>query len=147
MTVRQAAPPAFLPLILESVHAGWEVTFTVTGNSMFPLLRDREDAVILASCGHVRRGDVVLYRRRDGHLVLHRVMKRDKQGFAAAGDAQTEWEYGLQEEQIVAVAVGFIRCGRYISRADVGYRLYWRLWAALRPLRPHLMSIYRRLQR
>ena len=44
------------------------------------------------------------------------------------GDNQWVLEYGIKEEQIIAVSKGFYRDERYISNSNVIYKLYCRLW-------------------
>ena len=51
----------------------------ITGTSMLPLLKEGRDLVELESCSQERlkKGDVVLYKKNDGTLVLHRIIKTE----------------------------------------------------------------------
>ena len=59
----------------------------VTGNSMAPFLVDRRDTVYLSGIRRpLRRGDIVLYQRRSGAYILHRICRREGDTFTIAGD-------------------------------------------------------------
>ena len=75
-----------------------------------------------------KKGDIVLYRRTDGTLVLHRIMKIEEDGFRVCGDHQWKLDEKVQEEQILAVAQGFFINGNYIDEKTWWYRLYKRFW-------------------
>ena len=73
------------------------------GYSMYPLIVPGRDEVFVerVSPESLRRGDVVLYRRRDEDiLVLHRIWKREGDAFFLVGDNQKEIEGPLEASQI-----------------------------------------------
>lgn len=124
--------------IEEFLTHGRTVQLHPQGYSMYPmLLPGRDEAVISPVCesSSLKRGDVVLYRREGGILVLHRICKVDKSGFYFVGDNQTEVEGPLRREQIKGVLTAFIRNGREISAESPVYRLASRAWLFLRPAR------------
>ena len=100
------------------------------GTSMWPLLTEGKCRVkITAAEGKLlKKGDIVLYRRTDGTLVLHRIMKVEEDGFRVCGDHQWKQMEQVQEEQILAVAQGFFKNGNYIDEKTWWYRLYKRFW-------------------
>lgn len=110
------------------------------GYSMYPLLVPGRDKVLIEqiSTERLRRGDVVLYRRKSGILVLHRIWKHDSKGFYMVGDNQTRIEGPLKPQQIKGKMTGIIRNGRQISAEDWRYRLVSGLWLWLRPARPYI---------
>ena len=65
---------------------------------MYPLFHPgRDEAVIEAYPIHLlRRGDIILYRREQGILVLHRICRITSDGFYLVGDNQTEIEGPLR---------------------------------------------------
>lgn len=107
------------------------------GYSMYPLLIPGRDQVILEKTvpGKLRRGDVILYRRQDKTLVLHRLCKITPKGYYTVGDNQTEVEGPLQAEQIKGRMTAFVRKGRTIRVSHPIYRLAAGIWLALRPVR------------
>lgn len=118
------------------------------GGSMYPMFRpERDEAVIgKADIDRLRRGDVVLYRRENSILVLHRIWARRRDGFYMTGDNQTEVEGPLRPEQIKGKLLAFIRNGRRISVDNPCYVMVSRLWMAARPLRAVVRHVRRRLQ-
>lgn len=107
------------------------------GYSMYPMLIPGRDQAVLtkASPEELRRGDVVLYRREDGMLVLHRLCRIRPEGFYMVGDNQTEVEGPLKGEQIRGKLTAFIRKGREIRVTNPIYRLAAWIWLLLRPIR------------
>lgn len=103
----------------------------VSGTSMWPLLKEGESRVQVAvrEGQPLRKGDVILYRREDGALVLHRIIQVvEAQEYLVCGDHQWKPEERVQEEQILAVAQGFFRNGRYYDAHTRWYRLYQIVW-------------------
>ena len=102
----------------------------VRGTSMWPLLKEGKTRVqVEAKEGkQVRKGDIVLYRRKNGTLVLHRIIKVEDDTFLVCGDHQWKQMEQVQEEQILAVAQGFFKNGNYIDEKTWWYRLYKRFW-------------------
>lgn len=127
---------SFLSLLQE----GKTVEITTIGTSMFPLFITPEDRAVLAAAdpAKLRRGDVVLYRRDSGMLVIHRICRKTADGFYMTGDNQTALEGPLRPEQLLAVMVSFRRKGHFISCRNPVYIIGSRLWLFLRPIRPFL---------
>lgn len=108
------------------------------GYSMYPLLVPGRDEVVLAPNMYyeLKRGDVVLYRRESGMLVLHRICKRKGNAFYMVGDNQREIEGPLYAEQIKGVMVGVVRKGKSFSVNNPVYRVLSQIWLLMRPIRP-----------
>lgn len=119
------------------------------GYSMYPLfIPGRDEAVIAPVEGDaLKRGDVVLYRRKGSILVLHRIWKRTPEGFYMVGDNQKELEGPLKREQIKGVLCQVIRKGKCFSVKNPLYRLPAAVWLNLRPLRPALSKAAARVKK
>lgn len=112
---------------------GYHVS-TTSGVSMWPMLRDRRDTIILSLPeGRLRKYDIPLYRRGDGY-VLHRIIEVKKDHYIICGDNCIRKEY-VKDEQIIGVLTGFYRNDRQVNLKSVGYRLYVRIWCGLYPVR------------
>ena len=131
------------------LEAGHSVQFAPQGWSMYPLISDgRDQVIVIPAKGHkLRRGDVALYRRPGDILVLHRVWKITPEGVWFVGDNQKIPEGPLRREQIRGVMSAVLRNGKTIPVTDARYRLYNRLWLLARPLRPSLSRIAAALKR
>ena len=110
---------------------GYAVVPTV-GNSMLPILQEGKCMVqvIRIEGKPLQEGDVVLYRRKNGAYILHRIMRKiEEDTFLVCGDHQWKLDEQVQEEQILAIAQGFFRNGHYIDETTRWYRLYKKFWS------------------
>ena len=124
-----------MPLIREQLAQGKPVRFAPRGISMLPMLRQGRDKVVLApAAGKLKKYDIPLYQRDDGHFVLHRIVGVGET-YTCIGDNQYELEYGIRQDQIIAVVVAFTRDEKEIPVTNLAYRLYSRVWHWLRPVK------------
>lgn len=117
-------------IMREKLDSGGTVTFTPRGNSMYPMLRDGEDTVVLAKPkGRLHLFDLPLYVRRDGAYVMHRVVNFDPDGsYVMCGDNQFVKEHGVRDEDIIAVVTAFYRKGKPYTTQSFSYRIYLNVW-------------------
>jgi hypothetical protein len=116
---------------------GQTIQIEPIGYSMYPLFLPGRDYAILqkADPSSLKRGDVVLYRRTNGMLVLHRIWKSTRLGFYMVGDNQVETEGPLDPSQMIGILVAFIRKGKEVSTNRLTYKIAASLWLILRPIR------------
>ena len=99
----------------------------VVGNSMRPLLFDRESIVVVEDAERVppQRGDVVLYKV-GGTYILHRVLRVEAEEYLIRGDNTWTLER-VPKTALLATMTGFYRHaeGRLVPREGVLYRLFW----------------------
>lgn len=123
--------------VISLLEAGNAVQIYPQGYSMYPLLLPGRDQAIVsaAKCHHLRRGDVVLYRRDHSILVLHRIWSIKQDGLYLVGDNQVEVEGPIRLDQVKGKMVAVVRRGKTIGVTHPLYRLYAALWLTLRPSR------------
>ena len=112
------------------------------GTSMLPTIRPGKDAVLLSRADHIRKNDMILYKRKNGAFVLHRIVRiLDDGSFVLRGDNQYFDKNGITREQVVAKVGVYYRGKRevhcdsfrhraYLLRRRVGYpfrRFFFRL--------------------
>lgn len=115
----------------------------ISGNSMSPFLVDGRDTVYLSRLTKpVKKGDVILYQRKNGTYILHRVYKIKNGSFTMLGDAQTEPEEGILPEQIVAVMTSADRKGKKETPGSFWWEFFEKVWIRIPALRPPLRNIY-----
>jgi hypothetical protein len=120
------------PVMLEVLEAGGEVTLTITGTSMLPLLVAGRDTVTLKKPdGKLKKCDLPLYRRREGAFVLHRVVRTTADGYVMCGDNQFLLEAPIYDDQILGVVTRIKRKGISFGVTNRKYALYCRIWTAL----------------
>lgn len=119
------------------LKSGQTIQLFPQGYSMYPLLVPGRDEVILSPLPDrpLRRGDVALYRRDTGILVLHRICRCKEDGYYMVGDNQVQVEGPLRKEQVIGIMSGFVRKGKLLSSDDLWYRILSRVWLIMRPVR------------
>lgn len=146
---------AFTPSAAQKVLINGEVMCYTAGVSMYPMLRQGKDIVVVKQVGSgLKKHDVVLYLRNHGTKpVLHRIIRIRRDGsLVIRGDNTYKNELDISREDIIGVLVGFYRGGRYIdcerSRAYIIYvclmrAFYPARWMWHRAIRPTLSKIKR----
>ena len=76
-----------LPYKFEDVlNKDGELYFTNVGYSMYPLIKEREDILHIVQSHTYKKGDIILFKSKEDHYVLHRILKIKKDKFITAGD-------------------------------------------------------------
>ena len=110
--------------VVEALQRHGFVIHNIKGVSMMPLLNQKTDSVRLEPCaGRLKLYDIALYRRGDGALVLHRVIKVRPGSYVIRGDNCVRPEY-VRDDQILAVAVGIFKGKEYHACDEPAIRRY-----------------------
>lgn len=113
---------------------------TTVGMSMFPMLRNRKDVIVIKPIkGRLHKYDIPLYKR-DHDYVLHRVVKVLDDCYIIIGDNCISKEK-VFDNQIIGILDCFYRNGKQIKLNCLGYKLYSKIWVALYPIRIILMRL------
>lgn len=132
-------------VLLETVD---QLPLLISGNSMSPFLVHGRDTVYLTRVGRpLRRGDIVLYRRKNGAYILHRICAVNCDTFSMVGDAQTVIEHGIDRSQIFAVVCAAERKGKRQRPGCFWWDFFEKIWVRMIPVRHILLSIYGTLKR
>ncbi len=87
----------------------------IEGNSMMPLLDQATDLVkLVPATAPLERYDLPLYRRPNGVLVLHRIIKVRRRHYIICGDNRTRYER-VPHEWVIARAVGRYRHDEFLD--------------------------------
>lgn len=107
------------------------------GVSMRPMLTQQtEQLLIQTPKDKLKRNDVVLYRRRNGQYVLHRIVRVRGDRYGIRGDNCYGKPENVSSRQVIGILKGFYRGEKFIDcRENKGYRIYVLLWRATYPLR------------
>lgn len=129
------------PLMKEQIDSGKAVEFRPSGSSMLPLIQPIKDVVLIKKApSKLKKFDLPLYRRKDGAFVLHRVVGMKNGTYTMRGDNQKVLEYGIEPEQILAIAVGVFKNGVYTPFSGAKYFIYCR-FRNFRQKLSHLKSV------
>lgn len=141
-------PEELFPAAAQMLQEGYDAEFTVTGNSMWPLLAHGRDRVTLrkADAAPLKKGDIVLLQTQRGFL-LHRITRLKNSMLQTTGDYNCYRDDFVPVGNVVGKVVGFTRKGKQVSCNNLLYRLSSYLWRVLFPVRPVLLRLYFRLRR
>lgn len=138
---------SIMPLIRERLAEGESVQFTPRGTSMLPMILGGRDQVVLSPLPEkLKKYDLPLYQRDDGQYVLHRIVKVGED-YTCIGDNQFLYEPHVRDDQMIALATGFVRKGKTYGMDSLSYKLYCRLWHGSRSLRRCYLAARARLSR
>lgn len=97
------------------------IGFVPGGNSMWPILKNRAQSVVVKlKKERLKPLDVAFYTRDSGVFVLHRVMQVMDGGYVMCGDSQFNTEK-VKEENVFGVMEGFYQGKKYIEVTDERY--------------------------
>ncbi len=109
---------------------------TVSGRSMYPMLRDKKDTVLIEKPTFpLKKYDLPLYKSADGKYILHRIIKVKNGEYIIRGDNTYTNEYGVKDQNIVGVLTAYYRGKKYIKATSLKYKIYVRLNIITYPFR------------
>jgi signal peptidase I len=133
---------AYLDEVCRMLDEGREnVPVPVRGVSMRPFLRDGDTAFLSPLPEKVKKGDILLFRRKNGQYVLHRVYGIREEGILIMlGDSQTMPEPVLPSQ--LRGKVSFVRCGGGDCRpGSLRWWFFAHPWRVLAPQRPRIAKL------
>lgn len=132
-----------IPIIETAITDNGVFPLTVTGSSMTPTLYGSRDIVHLVSPDYKapEKYDIILFKRTDGRIVLHRIIKKlPDNRFLINGDSQS-WTEEITATQIIAVTKSYSRNGKTILCNTTPYKLKSALWCSTRAFRPLIFKL------
>ena len=101
------------------------------GISMRPMLRGKRDAVVIEKLVQKpKKYDLVLFVRKNGQKVMHRIVKVEENHFIINGDNCWQLER-VELEQIKGIASEYCRKGKWHKVDNFLYKIYVHLWVDL----------------
>lgn len=137
-----------LALLYEAYfRSRYAVILRLKGNSMYPLLRNEKDVVVLGKCPaeSLQPMDVVLFRYRGKH-VLHRIIRREGERLLIQGDGSIVAKEECTVDDVVGKVVQICRpSGKEIPVGSWQWTIPSRVWCGLGFLRIWLLRVAYRL--
>lgn len=133
----------YVGILEELVRDEKTVGIPIEGNSMSPFLITGRDYVLFRKPERpLKVGDIVFYHRNSGEFVLHRICSKKNGVYFVVGDAQTNIEGPIYEEQIFGVVTRIKRKGKWIDERDFWWNFFATVWLYMRPFRPIVRKLY-----
>lgn len=132
-TISRKSIQDMAPIIYEIVSAGGSVKLEVKGISMMPLLRNERDSVLLKKAEVISKYDVVLFKKANGKIALHRIVEIKDGTYTIIGDNQYKFDRNIKQKDVIAKAVEFHRGAKRIEEKAI--RTFGAFWYATYPLR------------
>lgn len=137
---------AYVSVLRELVEEGKEVSMLIAGSSMAPFLVHQRDYIYFKKPErNLREGDMVFFERDSGQYVMHRIWKVKSDGYYIVGDAQTEIEGPVREEQIFAIITKVKRKDQWIEPGDFWWEFFEHIWIRMIPVRRIVMKLYAKI--
>lgn len=141
--VRVIEPEALMQQLPQMLLEAESVPLVISGNSMAPFLVHGRDTVYLSHITQPpQKGDMILFQRKNGAYILHRIYRERNGAYDLVGDGQWHIEPGIRREQMLAVVNTVRRKGKLLRKGSFLWEFYEHIWLALLPLRPGISRIY-----
>ena len=141
--MKQIPNDLFFAWVESEIAEGRSVKFRLKGNSMFPLLRNGKDEVILEKCfpENLKPMDVILFRYRGAH-VLHRIIKRKGNDLLIQGDGSIVAMEHCTVNDVVGKVTSICRSsGETILIDSWKWKLYSHLWRRMGCSRKWILKV------
>lgn len=116
--------------------------FYVTGNSMFPLIRNRIDKVTVYPLkDKIKRSDIVLFETGCGNYMLHRVYRIKENMVLTYGDGNLKPDIWIDKSRVLGIAQKIERGSWTIFPQSFFGRNAGRLWMGLSIYRPYFFRM------
>ncbi len=137
---KQIETSAFMTAVKETLDSGYEVDFTVTGNSMWPLLSHGRDRVIIKKCtpNELKKGDIILFEPIPEKYILHRIIKIDSNTFTTAGDGNCFNDGVYEFDKVIGKVIEIVRKDKKQSANK--YAFIAKCWISLFPIRKPILK-------
>lgn len=132
------------PTIRKILKEGGTFRFAPRGTSMQPFIWEGRYQVVIGPLpeGKLKKYQIVLYKRKNGAYVLHRIIEVKKDSYTMRGDNQFIKEKGIKKEQMIGVVIGIICDGKEQKLEGIAARGKVKIWVKTAFLR----RVYRKIR-
>ncbi len=135
-----------LPKISEAFDKGENFAFMPNGISMLPtIVGGRDPVTIKKPDGKLKKYDIILYRRKSGQFVLHRIIGVDEKGYILCGDNECRPEKYIQHDSVIGVVVAYKQDGNVVVAGSKKFLKDAKKRTGTRAFRHLLMGIRNRI--
>jgi phage repressor protein C with HTH and peptisase S24 domain len=145
--MKQIPNNLFFAWVETEIAEGRAVRFRLKGDSMFPLIRNGRDEVVLYPCTKEELApmDVVLFRYRGKHL-LHRILQREGERLLLQGDGSFIAKEECTTNDVIGKVNFIIKpSGKMLSVNEREWQLTSLLWQKTGIMRTILLRILKKI--
>ena len=107
------------------------LVYTCKGFSMWPLLHQNEDLLVIRKPDReLRKNDIVLFKASTKYL-LHRIVEIDGDTIVTAGDHNAFKDLAITKDRVIGILTSFVRNGKERSVDELPLRVYGHIAADL----------------
>ena len=133
---------SYLDTLCSIADTGKTVSTIVSGGSMIPFLGSNRDYAFLETPKRpLKKGDIVLFERKNGDYILHRIKSIKKDGLYLLGDRQYKPEGPLNPSCVRCVVVSVKRKNKILTPENIIWKFYSKIWLNVVFLRPFIFKI------
>jgi signal peptidase I len=142
----QSQSNGFVELMAELLERGACVRFQATGYSMYPAIKDGEIIKVESvEPFQIKKGDVVLYRMKNG-IIAHRVIQIERRNggapfFLLRGDTLERCDGVVEPRQVIGRVISVERNGYDYELNSTRARIFHKFWFYTSFLRRRLAQI------
>ena len=135
-----------LPKINEAFDKGKAFAFMPNGISMLPtIVGGRDPVTIKRPDGNLKKYDIILYRRKSGQFVLHRIIDVDEKGYILCGDNESRPEKYIRHDSVIGVVTAYEQDGNVVVAGSKKFFKDAKKRTRTRPFRHLLLGIRNRI--
>lgn len=115
---------------------GENVKIPIRGKSMLPFLKETDKIVLFSAYAErFSLGDILLAREESGRVILHRLVKINKEALILAGDGNLVQHEIIYSNQVIGVARWAIRGDKRIDLQSIKSQVLGISWYKIRFIR------------
>ena len=147
--IREVDINEYLPVLIDIINTGNDVSLLISGSSMSPFLIHHRDTIIISKPDRsFKKGDMVFFKRINGQYVMHRIHHLDKSGnLFLVGDGQKVIEGPIKPEQVFGIIYKVIRKGKVVTKGDFWWFFFEKIWIRMVPFRRFFINVYAKYQK
>jgi signal peptidase I len=142
-SIRRISTHELLPFVEEIIQSGRKARITVTGNSMRPFIVSNRDEVLITGFKALKKGDIILFKNKNGEYILHRIYTIKDMKYRTIGDYCLNDDGQVEQTNIIGVVEKIMRKDRIIACDSFLWQIFTRVWLALLPVRKYLIMAHK----
>ncbi len=129
------------------LQTGKTVILTPKGHSMEPLLHPGNAQVMVGPLKeNPSKGDILLWHRKTGTYVLHRMIGENEKQYLLRGDHGTKTDHA-KKGRVIGVVTEINRGPKWFPVTDPIYRVYVHIWMLFFPLRACFYRLHGKMRK